>query len=151
MVNPYRAGDGAGSGCSASRAIATGRRWPGRVDHPEWIDEEPFATGRGRRHHAAEVVAAMDAVFATRPRAEWFERFDAEGVWFAPVNSPAEVLEDPQAIAAGAFVDVPGGLGAGPHRAVASPVDFAGVPRRRSAPVPALGEHTAEVLAELGL
>ena len=37
----------------------------------------------------------MDAAFAERPRAEWFERFDAEGVWFAPVHSPADVVDGP--------------------------------------------------------
>ena len=150
MVNQYRASDG---GWFWLLGLESDRHWPAlaqAVAHPEWIVEEPFASGRGRRHHAAEVVAAMDAAFAERPRAEWFERFDAEGVWFAPVNSPAEVIVDPQAAAAGAFVDVPGGEGAPPHRAVASPVDFDGVRTEPAGAVPGIGEHTEEVLAELG-
>lgn len=151
MVNPYQAGDG---GWFWLLGLESDRHWPAlarAVDHPEWITDEPFASGRGRRHHAAEVVAAMDAAFAARPRPEWYERFDAEGVWFAPVNSPADVLEDRQAQAVGAFVEVPGGEGGEAHRAVASPVDFAGRPAQPIGPVPALGQHTAEVLAELGL
>ena len=66
-----------------------------------------------------------------------------------------DVLEDPQAIAAGAFVDVPGGAGTPEHRAVATPGVVPerrrrATPPAREAAVPGLGEHTAEVLAELG-
>ena len=76
-------------------------------------------------------------------------------MWWAPVNTTAEVLDDPQAIAAGAFVDVPGGAGLRAHRAVATPVSFPGPDGRDAArpraACPRLGEHTAEILAELGL
>ncbi len=149
MVNPYQAGDG---GWFWLLGLESDRHWPAlarAVGQPDWLTDEPFASGRGRRKHAVEVIAAMDKAFAERPRAEWFERFDAEGVWFAPVHSPADVVEDPQAIAVGAFVDVPGGAGAPAHRAVASPVDFGGRRAAPGGPVPGLGEHTAEVLAEL--
>ena len=149
MVNPYQAGDG---GWFWLLGLESDRHWPAlarAVGHEEWLTDEPFATGRGRRKHAAAVIAAMDGAFAERPRAEWFERFDAEGVWFAPVHSPADVVVDPQAIAAGAFVDVPGGEDGPAHRAVASPVDFGGRQTEPAGAVPALGEHTAEVLAEL--
>jgi crotonobetainyl-CoA:carnitine CoA-transferase CaiB-like acyl-CoA transferase len=149
MVNPYMAGDGRWFWLLG---LESDRHWPAlarAVGHPEWIEEEPFATGRGRRHHAHDVIAAMDAAFAQRTRADWFERFDVEGVWFVPVHTPAEVLEDPQALAAGAFVDVPAGEGAPAHRAVASPVDFGGVPTGPAGPVPGIGEHTSEVLGQL--
>ena len=61
------------------------------------------------------------------------------------MNSPADALVDPQAIAAGAVVDVPAGAGAPAHRAVASPIRFDGAAVEPGG-VPALGEHTAEVL-----
>jgi crotonobetainyl-CoA:carnitine CoA-transferase CaiB-like acyl-CoA transferase len=148
-VNPYMAGDGRWFWLLG---LESDRHWPGiarALGRPEWETEAPFATSRGRRKEAHHVITSMDAVLAERPRAEWFERFDAEGVWWAPVHPPADVVTDPQAIAAGAFVDVPEGAGAAAHRAVASPVDFAGVPTRPAGPVPGIGEHTAEVLAEL--
>jgi crotonobetainyl-CoA:carnitine CoA-transferase CaiB-like acyl-CoA transferase len=132
--------------------LESDRHWPAlakAVGRPEWSTDEPFASGRGRRKHAVEVIAAMDAAFAERSRDEWFERFDAEGVWFAPVHAPADVVEDPQALAVGAFVDVPAGEGAPAHRAVASPVDFGGRRAAPAGPVPGLGEHTDEVLGEL--
>ena len=149
MVNPYQAGDG---GWFWLLGLESDRHWPAlarAVGREEWLTEEPFATGRGRRKEAARVIAAMDEAFAMRPRADWFERFDAEGVWFAPVHSPADVVVDPQAIAAGAFVEVPAGEDGPAHRAVASPVDFGGRHTKPAGPVPALGQHTAEVLAEL--
>jgi formyl-CoA transferase len=59
------------------------------------------------------------------------------------------VIEDPQAIAAGAFVEMPVVEGEAPYRAVASPVDFSEDALRIGA-VPALGQHTTEVLTELG-
>lgn len=98
----------------------------------------------------APPLSPAHGVFASQDRDEWTRRFDVEGVWWAPVHSVADVVADPQAIAARAFVDVPAGEGAVAHRAVATPVTFGG----RDAPVgpvPGLGEHTAEVLAELDL
>jgi crotonobetainyl-CoA:carnitine CoA-transferase CaiB-like acyl-CoA transferase len=120
------------------------------MGRPEWTTEEPFATSRGRRKDAHHVITAMDEVFAKEPRDEWIRRFDAEGVWWAPVHTPADVVLDPQAEAVGAFVDVPAGQGAPAHRAVASPVDFGGRPTQPAGPVPGLGEHTDQILRELG-
>ena len=95
-------------------------------------------------------MAALDEEFARRPLSAWVERFDAHDVWWAPINTVAEVIEDPQAIAAGAFVDMPLVEGEPPYRAVATPVDF-GEDALHIGAVPGLGQHTAEVLAELGL
>jgi len=69
-------------------------------------------------------------------------------VWWAPINSIADVIADPQAIAAGAFVDMTPRDGEAPYRAVNGPVDFDDR-RPRPGRVPALGEHTDEVLREL--
>ena len=70
-------------------------------------------------------------------------------VWWAPVQTPAEVIADPQATAAGAFVDVPLADG-GTARMVASPADFSTSSCQPRAPVPEHGQHTEEILLELG-
>ena len=150
MCNCYVAGDGRWFWLLG---VESDRLWPKlceAIDRPSWLTDERFATARDRRHHAAELVAELDAVFAGEARDELTARFDRHDVWWAPVNTPAEVLTDPQALAAGAFVDVPDGQGAAAHRAVATPVTFHGEGTPPVGPVPGLGEHTDEVLRAAG-
>ncbi|MCB1003312.1 MAG: CoA transferase [Acidimicrobiales bacterium] len=150
MVNCYRAADGEWFWLLG---VESDRLWPKLVralDRADLGEDERFATARARRHHPEECIAALDEVFATLTRDEWVERFDRHDVWWAPAHRPEDVLEDPQALAAGAFVDVPAGASGPAHRAVATPVTFsADDPDRRPGPVPALGEHTDEVRREL--
>ena len=75
-------------------------------------------------------------------------RFDAHDVWWAPINSIFDVIADPQAQANGAFIDMTPHEGEDSYRAVNGPIDFGGYAFRPGR-VPRLGEHTAEVLAEL--
>ena len=148
-INSYEASDGKWFWLLGLEAE---RHWPNvvkAVGSPDALADERFADARGRRKFAAECVAILDAIFATKTRDEWTAIFDATDVWWAPVQSPEDVLDDPQAIAAGAFVEVPaGGEGSPAHRSVASPLDFSAAPVAPR-PVPTLGQHTAEVLAEL--
>ena len=73
------------------------------------------------------MIALLDEIIATRPLDEWAERFEAEGVWWAPAQTPAEVVDDPQLVANDGFVDVDGGGGS--LRSVNGPVTFADVAR----------------------
>ncbi|MFG2965823.1 CaiB/BaiF CoA transferase family protein [Streptomyces sp. NPDC048288] len=128
------------------------RHWPGVVKalgREDLVQDERFATGKARRGHVRELIAVFDEEFAKLPLAEWAERFDAEEVWWAPVQTLAEVAADPQAEAVGAFVEQPGMGDAPPLRTVATPVAFWGVDDKPRAGAPALGEHTDEVLDEL--
>ena len=128
------------------------RHWPDlvrAVERPEWLEDPRFATIRARREHCPELVALLDAIFASRPLAEWGPILDRAGMWWAPVQTTAEVAEDPQAIAAGAFVEVPLAEG-GSARMVASPVDFSVTAWSPRTPAPELGQHTEEILLELG-
>ncbi|MFJ1968181.1 CaiB/BaiF CoA transferase family protein [Streptomyces sp. NPDC087903] len=128
------------------------RHWPGVVTalgREDLAVDERFATGKARRGHVRELIAAFDEEFAKRPLAEWAERLDAEGVWWAPVQTLAEVAADPQAEAVGAFVEQPGMGDAPPLRTVATPVSFWGVDDKPRAGAPTLGEHTDDVLREL--
>ncbi|MFJ9907972.1 CaiB/BaiF CoA transferase family protein [Streptomyces sp. NPDC101152] len=129
-----------------------GRHWPGVVKalgREDLSDDERFATGKARRGHVRELIAVFDEEFAKRPLEEWAARFDAEGVWWAPVQTLAEVSADPQAEAVGAFVEQPGMGDAPPLRTVATPVSFWGVDDKPRAGAPMLGEHTDDVLREL--
>ncbi|WP_328500346.1 CoA transferase [Streptomyces sp. NBC_00457] len=129
------------------------RHWPGvlkALGREDLGDDERFATGKARRGHVRELIAVFDEEFAKRPLAEWAERFDAEGVWWAPVQTLAEVAADPQAEAVGAFVEQPGMGEAPPLRTVATPVSFWGVDDKPRTGAPTLGEHTDDILNELG-
>ena len=128
------------------------RLWPDllrAIGRSEWGADPRFATITARREHCPELVALLDEVFATRLMAEWIEIFDREGVWWAPVQTVAEVTEDPQAIASGAFIDVPL-PDEGSARMVASPVDFSDTRWAVRSAAPELGQHTEEILLEIG-
>ncbi|HJW71006.1 MAG TPA: CoA transferase [Candidatus Binatia bacterium] len=128
------------------------RHWPDLVraiERPEWLTDERFATMRARREHVSELVALLDEIFATRTLAEWGAAFDRAGMWWAPVQTVTEVTADPQAEAAGAWVDVPVAEG-GTARMVATPVDFSDTCWAPAGASPECGQHTEEVLLELG-
>ena len=125
------------------------RHWPkvlAAIDRPELADDPRYVDAVARMNHAADLIVELDAAFATRPLAHWAERFDEHDVWWAPVQSIVDVIADPQAQSG--FVEMAPRDGDEPFRAVATPVDFDGH-EVRPGPVPALGEHTAEVIAEL--
>ncbi|MGI9031185.1 MAG: CaiB/BaiF CoA transferase family protein [Ilumatobacteraceae bacterium] len=149
LVNCYAAADGNGFWLLG---LESDRHWPGLVaalDRPHLAADERFAGAADRMANAGALIAELDVAFAAEPMEHWARRFDAHDVWWAPINNPRTVLDDPQVEASGAFVDMPVQDGAEPYRAVASPIDIDGQPQRPG-PVPTLGEHTAEVLAELG-
>jgi crotonobetainyl-CoA:carnitine CoA-transferase CaiB-like acyl-CoA transferase len=128
------------------------RHWPPlarAVGHPEWITDPRFATLADRARNASVLIAALDAIFATRTREEWATVFATEkDFWWAPVQSVEEVLADPQVRASGGLVEVPDGESTTTFPA--TPVDFSATPWAPRAMSPALGQHTDEVLAELG-
>src|SRR5262245_22031455 len=127
------------------------RHWPPlarAVGHPEWLTDPRFATPLARAQNAAELIAGLDAIFATRTRDEWAKVFAAEkDLWWAPVQSVDEVLADPQVAACGGLVEVPDG--AGTTTFPATPVDFSATPWAPRSMAPSLGQHTDEILAEL--
>jgi crotonobetainyl-CoA:carnitine CoA-transferase CaiB-like acyl-CoA transferase len=148
-INNYTAGDG-------RRFWIVGlegeRHWPPlarAVGHPEWLEDSPFATPAGRAQNARELIALLDAEFAKKSLSEWAEIFETEPDFFwAPVNSPEDILADPQLRHAGGLVDVPDEFGT--TTMISSPADFHGTPWAPRWIAPKLGEHTDAVLAQIG-
>ncbi len=128
------------------------RHWPPlcrALGRPEWIDSEQYGTPAARASNAEQLIAEIDAVFATKTREEWGAVFDAEqDLWWAPVQTSDEILADAQVMAAGGFAEIPDG----PTTTMlpATPVDFGGSPIEHRRMAPGHGQHTDEILAELG-
>ena len=128
------------------------RHWEAAVTalgRPELRDDPRFSTSAGRAEHATALIEAMSEAFASADRAEWGAVLDAHGVWWSPVQSPEDLPGDEQAVASGAFVEGP--TADGPKAMVSSPVDFSETSWSVSRRAPETGEHTEELLLELGL
>jgi crotonobetainyl-CoA:carnitine CoA-transferase CaiB-like acyl-CoA transferase len=128
------------------------RHWPplARVaGHPEWIDDSRFDSPLNRAINHKELIALLDENFATKTMAEWTAIFETEpDMFWAPVNTAEEILNDPQLVHAGGLIDVPDEYGT--TTMIASPADFHGTPGEPRWIAPGLGEHSAEILRELG-
>lgn len=149
LWNSYQGSDGRWFvlGC-----FAGDRYWPGicRAIAREDLRHDPrFAGMRVRGEHAVELVAELDAVFATRPAAEWVARLEAEGVVCGPVQDYCAVAEDPQVWANGYLVNQEHPT-VGTIPVVNSPVRLSETPGRKPGWAPELGQHTEEILLELG-
>jgi crotonobetainyl-CoA:carnitine CoA-transferase CaiB-like acyl-CoA transferase len=128
------------------------RHWPNMlraIDRPDIADDPRFADVIGRAVNSAALVALLDEVFASKTRDEWGAIFDRENVWWAPVQHSHEMIHDPQAHAAGCFVETPN-LDGSAAPMVATPVDFSSSAWSPAGPCPELGMHTEEILMELG-
>ena len=148
MVNCYRSSDGRWFWLLG---LQGDRHWPDvvrAIGRPELLGDERFADIRARRKNNAECVRVLDAEFNTRPMTYWQDVFDRENVWWAPVQTVDELIADPQARAAGTFVAAP--TADGSAEMVASPADFAGTPWAPAGMPPEFGQHTEEILLELG-
>src|SRR4051812_22501631 len=116
------------------------------VGRDELARDERFSTNEARVRHRDELIALLDAVFATRPADGWLEALTAAGVPCAPIRSVDEVFASDEGART---IDSIEDAERGSLRLVADPIRVDGerLPTRR--PPPRLGEHTGEVLREI--
>ena len=107
----------------------------------------PDLAGRQWDEDQADVIQALADTFATRERTDWLRELSAYDVCVEPVLELAEVASSPQA--AGSLIDQP--CGEGSLRTVAPPLRLSETPVSARRPAPELGQHTDDVLSELGM
>ncbi len=117
---------------------------------PEIADDPRFATLGVRYQNTQALVETISSLTSEKTTAECLAELEAKGVSCAAINTLDEVAADEQLVGLGAFLDVPRGDG-GRARVVATPLHYTGTPLDVRRGVPTLGEHTREVLGELGL
>jgi crotonobetainyl-CoA:carnitine CoA-transferase CaiB-like acyl-CoA transferase len=120
-----------------------------KVGRPELADDPRFVDAAARAQNSEACVGILDEIFASRTFEEWKSVLqEVEGVW-APVQTASEILEDPQVLENGYLREVEAASGT-KFRMVASPLQFDEQPPDLVR-APDHGEHTDEVLEELGL
>jgi formyl-CoA transferase len=118
------------------------------IGKPEWIEDPDYTTARARQHRIFDIFAEIEKWLADKTKYEAVDTLRGFDVPCAPVLSMKEIAEDPALRKSGTVVEVEQ-KGRGTYLTVGSPVKFSGfTPEIQGAPL--LGEHTAEVLAELG-
>jgi crotonobetainyl-CoA:carnitine CoA-transferase CaiB-like acyl-CoA transferase len=102
-----------------------------------------------RQREAAALIAELTALFATKTRDEWAALLNASECIWAPLQSPAEIPNDPQVVENGYIMNFEH-PSLGPFRVAASPVQFANQPPEVRRAAAELGADTEHVLLELG-
>jgi formyl-CoA transferase len=113
--------------------------------HPEWSSDERFASNGSRVAHREAMVGLLSQAIRKKPAAEWLEQLEAAGIPAGPINRISQALGDVQAQHRQMVRSIAG------IPLVGSPVRIDGARADSDLPPPALGQHTDEVLASLGL
>ncbi|HEY1234715.1 MAG TPA: CoA transferase [Candidatus Binatia bacterium] len=119
------------------------------ADRMDLADDPRFSTRDARRKNYQELENTLRTTFRQRERAEWIERLEANDVPVSPLYDMREVLEDPQ-VRHLALVEETTHPRAGKLKFIGAPVRYEGLSQASPKPPPMVGEHSAEILKELG-
>ena len=119
------------------------------LEIPDVLEDARFSTPLGRIQNGDVLFQVLSGVFSTRPLSEWLRILEEHDVPCAPVLSSNDVFNSPQ-IEANEFIAEVDYPGVGRTRMTNTPVRLSGKPGQVGARAPGLGEHTGQVLRELG-
>lgn len=126
------------------------RRWAKLVGATDWLDDPRFADDASRAKHGDEVSARMADWMAARGTEEALEALERAMIPAAPILSPQQALEHPHIRAAGLLEQRPYPGMAASAPLAPTPVQFSALETGFRLPPPRLGQHTEEILGELG-
>jgi crotonobetainyl-CoA:carnitine CoA-transferase CaiB-like acyl-CoA transferase len=134
-------------------AVGSERLWERfcqALEISDTIGRDPrFATNPNRLRHRVELVSLLDQVFVTRDAEYWLERLGAADIPSGPINEVDEILNDPHIKAREMIVELTHST-AGQVRSLGNPVHLGETPVSYRLAPPTLGQHTSEVLEQLG-
>ncbi len=133
-------------------AVGSERLWQRLVqvlNWPELARDDRFATNEQRLAHREELVSLLTDRFRSRPAREWLPELEAAGIPSGPILTPEESLAHPHLLARQMVVELDHPL-IGTIKMLGNPIKLSRTPVTYRRPPPRLGEHTQEILTELG-
>jgi formyl-CoA transferase len=128
------------------------KNWPdfaNAIGHSDWIKDARFVDTKTRHKNAKLLVEELDRLFATQSLEYWKKVLDKVHIPYGVVQIPEEIVKDPQLFANNIVVPIDDGS-ANPKYTVSSPVNIKESPKVAPRVTPNLGEHTDQVLQEIG-
>jgi crotonobetainyl-CoA:carnitine CoA-transferase CaiB-like acyl-CoA transferase len=121
------------------------------LGEPDLAKQEKYIDNKSRLAHRAELIGHLCGLTARLPRQALLEKLEAAGVPAGPINDLEQVFSDPQVVARGMKIERPSAAAAdGKIPGVRTPITLDGAPMAAEQPSPRLGEHTQEILREIG-
>jgi crotonobetainyl-CoA:carnitine CoA-transferase CaiB-like acyl-CoA transferase len=133
-------------------AVMTNKEWQGlahALDHPEWLEDPRFNSPAARDRHVNDRLVMTQEILRARTTAQWMERLEKHDVPCAPALTRSQVLNHPQIIASGTLIEIDHPI-SGRLRQARPPASFERTPASIRFGAPRLGEHTDEILLEIG-
>ena len=149
MVNTYKTSDGRWFLMVMPDNDVNWARLCKAIHREEMISDPRFDTVEGRRENAAQIITLLDQTFGCKSLDDWTPSLDANEVIYAPMRGLMEALEDPQ-VEANEMLCTLEHPNHGPYKILNTPIRLEGSQVGPRGPAPELGQHTEEVLLELG-
>jgi crotonobetainyl-CoA:carnitine CoA-transferase CaiB-like acyl-CoA transferase len=149
LVNIYRTKDDRWLYLMMSRPNVYWPKFCDALEQEDWKQECKLNPCKPEEHDPDELFDALEKIFLTRTLDEWKPRLTGVGFPWAPIQTLPEVIKDPQAEANNFFrpLDHPKH---GKIRVMANPAKLSHTPEKKKMPAPLFGEHTRQVISELG-
>ena len=119
------------------------------LGHPEWVSDSKFTTNTERVKNRKALADRIEAVTKAQTRSHWIALFDRNDIPCGPINSYAETFTDAQVLSRNMVVETHHPT-LGLLRTLGTPVKLSETPLRTGRPAPLRGEHTSQVLKEMG-